>query len=554
MENAQEIYDIRAQLLNIVATKIDKGISTYANKHKNDIRYFLHYPLVNIELGLDDEPAEGIENGIRRDIFGFLIFKTFSLWNDLEYKEKINAKGYLSYCSKGKDILYSIWHDYLTLMEIKDGYSYAKSRIEKIDEKKFKLTTSLVTHKYREENFYFYGADDALQQSEERKSIIDNTLYFYVKYFPQIESICKLYDEIDKELLAYCKQRVMVDLSKLHPKTKSSVFSSIDELASVLSFLYYVAFIKNLKRKIYKSIDADLDMIDDCLIEFPKLWFIDKISIIYKIRPEKVDKIISYFTNNGSQNILEFPLFEHKNIIISVPSLIMINDWAFTVVNGHYIKNIAFIKREKTLSVTTEMKLENALKKVSNILFCKEKYYECLDENNEKISSDIDFAIFDYTKNTLFVIESKWKDNHYYCGSEKNHLKIQDTLNKIFNEQIKKHKMFMSNHQNISSIFDNDCRVDLQQCNIEIYYIAIDKRNQLHLDGNHMITEYMLLYFIEKHIDGNNLDVKSLINTIEQTYTKTEYISIEPTFDVLLNDGIIIQIDDADLTLEYDFN
>lgn len=537
----------------MVAEKIDKGIGTYITKHKNDIRYFLHYPLVNIELGLDYEPAQNIENEMKRDVFGFLIFKTFSLWNDLEYKNKVNAKGYFSYCSKSNDTLHSIWHDYLTLMEIKDGSSYAKSRIEKIDEKKYKLTTSLVTHKYKEETFYFYGADDVLQQEKEKNFIFANTIHFYGKHFPQIEHLPKLYNEIDQELLTYCKKRVMVDLSKLHSKTKSSVLSSIDELASVLSFLYYIAFVKNMKRKMYKMIDADLCMIDDCIIEFPKSWLVEKISNLYKIKETKVNTIISYFTNNGTPDILEFPLFEHKNMIISIPSLIMINDWAFTVVNGHYIKNISFIKREKTLSVSTEMKLENALKNVDNILYCKEKYYECLDENNKKINSDIDFAIFDYRKNILFVIESKWKDNHYYCGSEKNHPKIQDTLNKIFKEQIRKHKIFLSNHQNILSIFDNDCRVNLQQCDIEIYYIAIDKRNQLHLNGNHMITEYMLLYFIEKHIDNNNLDINGLINTIEQMYTKTEYISIDPTFDIPLSNGSVIQIDNADLTLKYEF-
>lgn len=100
MENFQEIYNARSQLLTFVSTKVDKGINVYLNKHKNDIRYFLHYPLVNIELGLDDEPAESIENGIRRDIFGFLISRTFSLWNALEHKNKVNDKGYLAmaYC------------------------------------------------------------------------------------------------------------------------------------------------------------------------------------------------------------------------------------------------------------------------------------------------------------------------------------------------------------------------------------------------------------------------------------------------------------------------
>lgn len=553
MENSQELYDIREQLRIVVAEKIDKGIATYANKHKNDIRYFLHYPLVHIELGLDSEYAESIDNGIRRDVFGFLVLKTFSHWTELDYKKKISAKGYSSYFTKGSNTLHSIWHDYLTLWEIKDGSSYAKSKIEKISEKNFKLTTSLISHQYREEGFYFYGADDFLQQGQEKKFISDNTKYFYVKHFPQISRIDELCNVIDKELLAYCKQRVMVDLLKLHPKTKSPVFSSINELASVLSFLYYIAFVKNMKRRLYKMIDADLSMIEDCIIEFPKPLLLKRISTICQVSEEKVGKIISYLTNNGSQNILEFPLFEHKNTIITIPSFIMVNDWAFTMVNGHYIKNIAFIKREKTLSVSTEVKLDKALKKVSNILYCKEKYYECLDENNKLINSDIDFAIFDYTKNTLLIIETKWKDNHYYCGTEKNHPKIQDTLNKIFKEQLQKHKIFLSNQQNILNIFENDYRIDFNQCAMKIHYVAIDKRNQLHLNGNHMITEYMLLYFVEKHINGNSLDVVGLTATIEQMYTKTEYIPIDPTFDISLSNGNVIKVDNADLTLKYDF-
>ena len=76
----------------------------------------------------------------------------------------------------------------------------------------------------------------------------------------------------------------------------------------------------------------------------------------------------------------------------------------------------------------------------------------------------------------------------------------------------------------------------------------------MHLNDNHMITEYMLLYFIEKHIDNNKLDIDALINTIEQMYTKTEYISIDPTMEISLNSGDVIQIDEADLSLKYKFN
>lgn len=553
MNILDEQYNVRGQLITFVSKKIDSGVNSYINKHKTDIRYFLHYPLLKIELGLDTEPAESIGNGIARDIFGFLIQKTFYKWNEFEYRENISRKGFVSYENKDSIILQSIWHDNYTLMDIKDGNSYAKSIIKGTDHNRYKLTTSLVTNKYREESFYFYGADDNELQEKEKHFIIKNTHHFFKKYFLQMEKIDDLYKHIDRELLSYCKTRVMMDLTKLHSKTKSAIFSSLDELGNVLSFLYYLAYIKNLERKIFTLIDSDDKYIEKCLMQFSKKWIINTIANEYAIHPNRVNKIIDYLTNKGSPNILEFPLFEHKGMIITSPSLIMVNDWSFTIVNGHYIKNISFKRREKTISISTQIKLEKALQDVTNVLYSKEKYYECFDENGKEYNSDIDFAIFDYTNNILFVIESKWKDNHYYCGEEKNHPKIQDTLNKIFKEQIKKHKIFLSTNENISSVFNFDSRVDLQGKKVDIHYIAIDKRNQLHLDNNHMITEYMLLFFLKQNIKNNRLDLYNLIDTINQMYTNVEYISIDPTTEILLNDDIIVEVDNADLTLKYIF-
>lgn len=41
-----------------------------------------------------------------------------------------------------------------------------------------------------------------------------------------------------------------------------------------------------------------------------------------------------------------------------------------------------------------------------------------------------------------------------------------------------------------------------------IYYIAVDKRNQMHIEDKHMISEYMLVYYLKKHINDENLDLR----------------------------------------------
>jgi hypothetical protein len=548
-----ELYQIRGKLITLISENIDCGISSYIKKYKTDIRYFLHYPLIQIELGLDADSAESVVNSISRDVFGFLVQRSLSEWSECEYKSTISKKGFNCYKDKNSNILRSLCQDNRTLMEVKDGNSYAKSIIEKIDSKRFKLITSLVTDIYKEESFYFYGVDNQEDQKAEKQFILQNTIKFFDKYLLNIDNIEKLTKNIDYELLEYCKDRVMIDLMKLHTKTKSKIFNSLDELGGVLSFLYYLAFVKSLKRKLILMFDQADRHFEECLLQFSKEWAINIISDVYNINDKKVTKVIDYLINTGYPNILEFPLFEHHGMIITSPSLIMINDWAFTIINGHYIKKIDFVKREKTISISTEKKLEETLNKVTNILYCKEQYYEFFDGNGEKINSDIDFAIFDYKNNIVLVIESKWKDNHYYCGDEKNHVKIQDTLNKIFKEQIEKHKIFLSDIKNICDIFSLDDSINLQNKKLDIHYLAVDKRNQLHLDNKHMITEYMLLFFIKENIENNTLNLCNVVNKINQMYTNVEYISIEPTFEISLDNDTVIMIDDADLTLRYSF-
>lgn len=83
----KELYDIRSQLISTVSQNIEKQINQYVNKHRKDIRYFLHYPLIAIELGLDSGVTHSISNENLRDTFGFLVKKTINEWEKSKQKK-----------------------------------------------------------------------------------------------------------------------------------------------------------------------------------------------------------------------------------------------------------------------------------------------------------------------------------------------------------------------------------------------------------------------------------------------------------------------------------
>ena len=296
--------------------------------------------------------------------------------------------------------------------------------------------------------------------------------------------------------------------------------------------------------------------LNDYLLYYDKEWIISKISNVQSIPSSRVTKIINYLINNGTKQILEYPLFELNNHIITIPSLIMVNDWQFSIVNGHhYNSSVDFKNKSKTISVSTEKKIINKLIDKENIVSCSGKYYEFLNDDGIKINSDIDLGIYDIKRNKLLIAECKWKENHYYDNVlDKNYIKIQDTLNKIFKEQISKHKEYLNSKENINFIFDNNETIKSIKENPEILYIGIDKRNQIHIEGKHMITEFMLAAFIDQYSNGNDLNLELLFREIETLETKVEYYSIDDKKVIKIDDDTEILIDKCELNLNYTFN
>ena len=149
-------------------------------------------------------------------------------------------------------------------------------------------------------------------------------------------------------------------------------------------------------------------------------------------------------------NLLEFPLFEVEDSLVTIPSLILVNDWQFTIINGHYLKNIIISNREKTISTVTEERIEKALLGVTNVASGKNSsVFLFKDELGNELNSDIDLCdllILLITK--LLIIEAKWIDKHYKDEIDKIYGKIFQTLNSIYTKQIDKHKKFLQKQEN----------------------------------------------------------------------------------------------------------
>lgn len=551
-------FKIRGKIKTYIKDRIHKGLSDYINKYENDSRYLLYYPLIDLEMGMREEAPESITNWNRRATVAFLIDNIYKDIKNVKGYDLIEEDGFKEYRDKLYNKLNQIMQDSRTLSEIDDGSSIAKSRIEKVSANRFKITTSLVTDKYNEEDFYFYGMDDEEVAKKDRELIKNEIAKFILKYSSSKENIRKLkrlHIDIDKEVLEYSKSQIDKDLLKLGEDLKSKVFKNINELSLVLSYLYYLAFINKFRVEILKILGKKIEL-KDYLLYYDKEWVISKISEVQDIPSNRVKKIINYLINNGTQQILEYPLFELNDHIITIPSLIMLNDWQFSIVNGHhYNSSVDFKNKSKTISVATEKKIINKLIDKENIVSCSGKYYEFLNDDGKKINSDIDLGIYDIKRNKLLIAECKWKENHYYDNVlDKKYIKIQDTLNKIFKEQISKHKEYLNSKKNIDFIFDNNETIKSIKENPEILYIGIDKRNQIHIEDKHMITEFMLASFIDTYSKGNDLNLELLFREIDSLQTKVEYFSIDDEKVIKIGDDTEILIDKCELNLNYTFN
>lgn len=541
------------QVLGTLSERINKyvemGMDKYFQSH--NMNYYLFYPLIAIEIGVLQKAPEDIDNLFRRCIAGFIYSKAADRGIKIR-KGRINVGGLKKYVKALDQELYSIFQDYRFAREINDINPFSKAQLDCMEDNIYKLTTSWVVDELEEADVYFYGVDNPDANKAEQIQTLEVIKAFWTKVILDQTKIEKLEDQTDLVLYGLCREIIEKDLNKWLANVRSRVFTHPKQLSGVLGYFYYRAMLKSVAINIYKDFAEDIyEISKEILLVLNKSTCIDEICKVSGLKREKVLLIIDYLTNKGNPNVLEFPLFEVEENIVTVPSLIRVNDWQFNIINGHYSKGLKILNRENTLSKVTEERIDKLLKDVQNVAVGKTRKYVFVNEAGNKIESDIDCAIYDMSQNLVLIMEAKWRDNHYFDEIDKAYGKIFKTLIKVYSDQISKHIEFMSRPGSMDFVFGEDKRYISPKAMPTLFYIAVDKRNQMHIKDKHMISEYMLVYYLRKYINNGNLNLKGMCDEISKLKTEVKYISSSKEYKEFEIGEYKILVENGELHLDY---
>ena len=236
---------------------------------------------------------------------------------------------------------------------------------------------------------------------------------------------------------------------------------------------------------------------------------------------------IKYFSVESSiqgGSFIEFPFIVCREKIVWIPSSIVLNDFQFSIVNGHYYKGVDFYEKDDTVSQSIVDYVVNHSKKFKNILVRSNYLYHEIDLkfNGKDLKSDIDVAIYDIKTEKLLILECKWKENVY--SNHGDYLQIEDAIRKVYSRQLEKHQYYLGlGKDKISQIFDN--KIDFNKIsNLDVLYLFVDKRIQFHdnTQNRHALPIFLLAHFFEKYSTEDELDLNELFEDIRKMESKVK--------------------------------
>ena len=330
-------------------------------------------------------------------------------------------------------------------------------------------------------------------------------------------------DKIDKEIYDSCKKNVQVDIDKIGCEFCSNIFNNKEQLISILGLFMYLSRTYMLKNEM-ESRKTPVIFKKPIIIKKQKL--IEIINKFMDIESNQINCIIDYLSINYNcqWGINEYQLINIDECILWIPSSFIMNDFQFSIVNGHYEKKIDIIKRDDTVSQSVVDNIVNECKKYKNIVISSNKEYFDKQNtfNNKELKSDVDVALYDTISNTLIIIECKWKEKLFLKGEKYD--KICDDVSKIYKNQLDKHKYFLQlDTNNLDFIFENDERVKKRPYYPQVQYIMVDKRIQLHYYQKHTLSEFNFLKVIKDNSINNILKLDNVISYINTLKTEVEY-------------------------------
>ncbi|MCI2779166.1 hypothetical protein ACQR22_01310 [Clostridium perfringens] len=549
-------YNVRKKTVSYINKNLDDVIERYCDIYKDNIGFLLYYPMIYLEEKFKDASPRVTNAIIDREITNWFVSEVLKrrIRKNLIFTFKKEEFEY--YKNEIYPQLKNLYSDFRLAREINDDVSIEKCKVEKIDGNKYNIITSLILKPFEGGNAYFYGLHDLEERQNENELSNMPVQYILNNYGNKrtakeaVRSINRLMIDIDDNLYKICMDRVNLDTSKMGESLKSQIINKKETLNQFLGFLFYISALKLVAFDIETKFTRELNynnLINIIDIE----WLKNKIKKITKMNEKLIEKYINYFIFEGEGTIVDFPLIKYRDNLIILPSSIMLNDWQFSISNGHHAKKIEFKKKEKNISKSIVDMIDTACKKFTNVLVAREYYYEVISDG-KKLNSDIDVAICDINSNNILVIECKWKHNHYIEDIDENYAKIQGSLNKIYNEQISKHKEFLTeNINNINKLFNHKIEL-VDGTDYNIYYLAVDKRSDLHIENQHMIAVYTLLALFNIYSESDTLDLEKLIKKIDEAKTKVEHYMIGAPKEFCIDKNENLYINSDELYGEFD--
>lgn len=539
---------IRNELKQISNEAINNEINKICIELGEELSEFLYYMLIIIEEGFygPDISKHKLGEGIRKTIEWFIkeILKRNISFKISKYS---NAKKnrYEKYILK----IMELFANYAISQQIEDTKGIDKIKIEEVDNNKYELLHPEIVDQIDKQKIYYEengGLVDKITKISVSEYILNK--YGFKDILGDYKGIKHIYDmldtldeNIDEKLYELCKQCIACDVDKIGINFSSSIIDSSEELIDVLGFLFYISHIRLWKCGINPILGKEIE--SDFVIYYKKDKLVNLMVNATGFSENKIIKYIDYliFTKDNGGRINEYPLFYNGEHIIFIPSSIILNDFQFSIVNGHYDKGIEIADRKNTVSQSIVNKIYDKCKQYKNIVVVEgKKYFERKIKYRDKdLKSDIDLAIYDNISNRALIIECKWQDKVFFKSM--NYRKATKEIDTVYMWQLGRHKTFIElEEKNLDYIFDYNQLVVSRPYFPLVSYIMVDKRIQYHFEGKHAISEFILLHLIDEYSNGEVLRLDLLIDDINSMQTKINYKRNEYLNEVVLSDGKIV--------------
>lgn len=563
-----EEYQIRNMIKDTIIKDTRARIDASFSIVKNKYRHLIVYPLVvleqkykemsmqSLELGFDAMELFITLNPLRGATYWYIheILKRVDIVQPLrEYFDFSQEPFGVEYC---REVL-SLHQTFLRGNQIGLNRSVSRVEFNEVEKNKFELLFPSISEEYNKELLYYYGLDDALENEKEQKTVAEVDKYLFsifhpdklVKFpnrlFDYLQRIDNMKKNVDMKLYRLCKNRVSIDVNKIANELHSKIISDNRELKTILALFYYLSRLcmhQFTLETIAPQYISEKRM-NYCYYKIKELYCLSK---QVGIQESTMQRYIDYFSidaNIEKGGFAEFPLVVFENEVLWIPSSFILNDFQFSIVNGHYYKDINFPKHEETIAQSIVNYLVDSVGVYENIICGHNFLYAVpgMKFNGKDLQSDIDVALYDKESNVLLIIECKWKDNVYTYIDD--YLRIERAVNEVYKTQLNKHKYYLEQEPGrYNMIFDNQVNIEQDLDSMKILYLFVDKRVQFHdkKEGRHVVSTFMMAYLFKKFSNANILDLQGIYNEIKNQNSKVKYERVALKKSVTLDGKIFI--------------